>query len=58
MCNTGDLDQPDVRSRLVACEVKHEKNDAYFASTPPLEAKKLLFSSYASRRFDKNGDKL
>ena len=59
MCNKGDLENPDVRARLVACEVNDgSKNDAYFASTPPLEAKKLLFSNFASRRYADNGDKL
>ena len=37
-----------MRARLVACEVNTFKTDEYFASTPPLEAKKLLFSEYAT----------
>ena len=42
MCNKGDNDVPDVRARLVACEVnKGDKQDAFYASTPPLESKKL-----------------
>ena len=43
---------------LVACEVNNSKSSDFFASTPPLEAKKLLFSDYASRRFAPNGDPL
>ena len=40
LCNKGDRDDPDVRARLVACEVnKDGKNDAFSASTPPLEGK-------------------
>ena len=47
ICNKGDDAEYDVRARLVACEVNTYKSDEYFASTPPLEAKKLLFSEYA-----------
>ena len=46
---------PDVRARLVACEVNHgTKDDAFYAATPPLEAKKLLFAKYADQP-TKNG---
>ena len=40
MANKGDSKEPDVRARLVACEVNKggEKVDAVDASTPPLEA--------------------
>ena len=48
ICNKGDDVEYDVRARLVACEVNTFKTDEYFASTPPLEAKKLLFSEYAT----------
>ena len=49
MCNKGDSAEPDCRARLVACEVNKtgEKNDLFHASTPPLEAKKAMFSRYA-----------
>lgn len=44
--NKGDSAHPEYRSRLVGRELK--KQDVYgddlFAATPPLEAKKLLFS--------------
>ena len=50
-CNKGDALNPDIRARLVACEVnKGDKHDSFFASTPPLEAKKLLFAEYAKQR--------
>ena len=39
LCNKGDSDAPDTRARLVACEVANETSDAFFASTPPLDAK-------------------
>ena len=47
LCNKGDATTPDVRARLVACEVNHgSKDDKFYASTPPLESKKMLFSKY------------
>ena len=38
--------------------MNNSKSDAFFASTPPLEAKKLLFNDFASRRVAANGDLL
>ena len=55
VCNKGDMAEPDVRARLVACEVNTFKSDLFHAATPPLESKKLLFSQYASQRVDENG---
>ena len=49
ICNKGDQKDFDVRARLVACEVNTYKTDEYFASTPPLEAKRLLFSEFAHK---------
>ena len=50
-CNKGDAMNPDIRARLVACEVNRgDKHDAFFASTPPLEATKMLFAQYAKER--------
>ena len=50
--NKGDAKAPNYRSRLVAKEIKRGPSDNMFAATPPLEAKKCLFSTYAreSRR--------
>ena len=48
--NKGDAKEPDVRARLVACEVAKDKQSAFYASTPPLEAKKKLFSKYSAER--------
>ena len=42
--NKGDDKNPDYRSRLVAQEINNEKRDGLFAATPPIEAKKALFS--------------
>ena len=42
--NKGDDENPEYRSRLVAKEIKRDKRDDNFAATPPLEAKKMLFS--------------
>ena len=42
LSNKGDAASPDVRARLVACEINHgDRNDIFAASTPPLEAKRL-----------------
>ena len=41
LCNKSKLKESDVRARLVACEVVKEKISAFYASTPPLEAKAL-----------------
>ena len=51
LCNKGDSQSPDVCARLVACELnKGDKNDAFSASTPPLEGKRILFARYTSKR--------
>ena len=51
-CNKGDLAEPDVRCRLVAQEVNHGDGptEAFYAATPPLEAKRVLFSQWATER--------
>ena len=40
LCNKGDLNEPDMRARLVACAVAKNKVAALYASTPPLECNK------------------
>ena len=50
------MQRPACGCRLVACEVAHSKDEAFFASTPPLEAKRLLFSLMASLQKDKRGN--
>ena len=47
LCNKRDGKEPDVRARLVACEIAKDKQSQFYASTPPAEAKKLLFRRYA-----------
>ena len=42
--NKGDDDNPEIRCRIVGKEFNTEKRLDLFAATPPLEAKKLLFS--------------
>ena len=42
--NKGDETNKEYRSRLVAQEIKRDNREDLFAATPPLEAKKLLFS--------------
>ena len=36
LCNKGDLKEPDVRARLVACEVAKDQVSALCASNRPL----------------------
>ena len=55
VCNKGDNTNFDVRARLVACEVATTKCDDYFASTPPLESKRLLVSELATKPNDEDG---
>ena len=56
LCNKGDLEQPDVRARLVCCELNQgDRNDFFSACTPPLEAKRMLRSSFATRRVLRDG---
>ena len=42
--NKGNTLNPNYKSRLVAKEIKRGASDDMFAATPPLEAKKSLFS--------------
>ena len=51
MCNKGDAETPDCRDRLESCEINRDgKVDASAASTPPLEAKQVIFATFASSR--------
>ena len=47
-----------MRARLVACEINTFRTDEYYASTPPLEAKKMLVSQLATRKTHRNGKPL
>ena len=57
--NTGDSENPDVRCRLVAQEVNKGSGgcEDCYAATPPLEAKRLLFSEWATKKV-RHGKKL
>ena len=48
--NKGDLQAPDCRARYVACELNLADDISFFAATPPLEAKRLLMSQWATER--------
>ena len=49
--NKGVANDPDVRCRLVAQEVAIGDSDpSFYAATPPLENKRLLFSQWATER--------
>ena len=51
-CNKADAERPDVRCRLVGQETNRGTggSDDFYAATPPLEAKRLLFSQWAMER--------
>ena len=46
--NKGDRDNPNYRSRLVGREFNEGHNDLLYASTPPLEAMRLILSHAAT----------
>ena len=46
--NQGDAEHPNVRCRLVGKEFRTGPDDALFASTPPLEALRLIISRAAT----------
>ena len=50
VCSKGDLDHPKIRCRWVATEINTGDDLSYYAATPPLEAKRLLFSKFAHQR--------
>ena len=45
--NKGDFENPNIRCRLVGKEFRTGPDDALFASTPPLEALRLIVSRAA-----------
>lgn len=46
--NTGDDESPNYRSRNVARDIVHNKQEGLFAATQPLEVMKFLLSALAS----------
>ena len=46
--NKGDSEKPDYRSRLVGQEFATHRDDSLYASTPPLEAMRLVLSHAAT----------
>lgn len=48
--NKGDLDNPKVRCRWVATELNTGDHMYFYAATPPLEGKRLLFNVFAHQR--------
>ena len=56
-CNKNDINDPDVRCRLVAQEVNMHNDESFYAATPPLESKRMLFSQFASEQ-QRNGEAL
>ena len=54
VCNKSDMSDPDIRARLVAQEVNLHGDASFFAATPPLESKRMLFSQWSTER-SRNG---
>ena len=55
--NKGDAESPDVRCRLVGQEINHGDVCAdFYTATPPLEAKRLLFSDWATKKHIRDQD--
>ena len=54
--NKGDNVNHEYRSRLVAKELKLDKRLDLFAATPPLEAKKAIFSAAVTQDIGYRGD--
>lgn len=50
LCNNGDSNAQDVRARYVAQEVATHEDSSFYAATPPLESKRMLFSQWATER--------
>ena len=46
--NKGDDENPNIRSRLVAREIRMAGQDAIFAPTPPLESLRMVLSYAAT----------
>ena len=46
--NKGDIDRPNIRCRLVGKEFRTTPDDASHASTPPLEALRVILSRAAT----------
>ena len=56
IANKGGSTNYEIRARLVAHEVRLKHEAAIFAETPPLEAKRLLFSWAARGRRAPDGE--
>ena len=46
--NEGDSERVEVRSRLVAREIKQKSTDSYFAGTPPLALVRFVINRAAT----------
>ena len=58
ICSKCDSSEYGVRARLVACEVNTYRSNEFYASTPPLESKKILFSEMSTARKTADGRNL
>ena len=55
--NKGDKENPNYRSRLVGREYNEGKDDSLYASTPPLEALRLIVSHAATIEENHKGER-
>ena len=55
--NNGDVADPDVRARYVACETNTSDDLSDVAATPPLEANRLPMPQWMSQR-TRDGERL
>ena len=49
LSNKNDVNNPDIRARLVAQEVARHEDVSVYAATPPLESKRLPFLTICNR---------
>ena len=47
-CNKNDINDREIRCRLVGQEINNHADESFYTATPPLEAKRFLFSQWAT----------
>ena len=49
ICNKADAQNPDIRARLVACEINTFNTDDFLREHATLEAKRMILSHFATQ---------
>ena len=49
-CNKHDINDPDVRCRLVGQEAATHADESFYAATTPIEAKRFLFPQWSTEQ--------